>query len=127
MSNPDACQPWGTEDEYYPPVVRFWVWHLEGYVRLKLRQNEPVTWRSWGTTDEGFCEVSETFELSGLVVTCESYRRERDCDGLTERTIRLVCPVHDLAANITSDGIATPDWSPLGESYRDHSAEAMGY
>lgn len=127
MSNPNSCQPWGTEDEYYPQVVRFWSYHLEGYVRLTLRQNTPITWRSFCTTEEGFREVSETYELRGNSVFCESYRCERDCDGLTEETTNFACPVSGLAAYITQDKIGVPEWRRVSGRYRDHSAEAMGY
>jgi hypothetical protein len=128
-STADKCQPWGDEELHGPgpKAVRFWMWHLEDYVKMTLRQGKPLVWRSAGLTEEGFCRIEERYELDGFFVRNVREESGADCDGHYSRTNVYECVVHDLAAHITPDKVGVPKWERVSARQRDYAAEAMGY
>lgn len=123
----DACQPHGYADEELPKVVRFWIWHNDGYVRLTLRDGQSLMWKSRGPTDEGWLEQGEMWRYDDGVVLNESWTDGVDCDGRFSSGGEWMCPWTDLATHITPDKVGTPLWTRVSYSQRDFSAEAMGY
>jgi hypothetical protein len=127
LASADQCQPHGHAADELPKVVRFWVWHTDGYVRLTVRNGQSLTWVSRGPTDEGWSERGEIWRYDDGVLVNESWTDGRDCDGRFATGDEFMCPWTDLAAHVTPDKVGTPKWTRLRAGQRDYSAEAMGY
>lgn len=123
----EACQPCGNAADEVPKVVRFWMWHNGGYVRLTLRDGQSLSWQTRGPTDEGWHAEGETWRYECGVVLNEMWTDGVDCDGRLSTESEFVCPWTDLAAHVTPDKVGTPKWERASAGQRDYSAEAMGY
>jgi hypothetical protein len=112
--------------------ARFWYWHRDGWVRLKVRPGRPLEVYDGGPTDEGFRASFSTFSVWGGEVRAEHYTRERDCDGLVETVRDCWVRVDRLDAREfddpeTGERVAVPEWRTEYARQRDHAAESMGY
>lgn len=117
------------------PNARFWVMVNDGWVKLTLHPEQILTWRSGSPTDEGYSNLTESYQHDGATVTATWYRETWDAGGRYTSGGSLVCAVRDLhAATVDTPydpgefkppGI--PKWMPMERWQRDHSAEAAGY
>jgi hypothetical protein len=120
-------QPLGAESEcYHPSTVRFWMYH-EGYVRMKLREGVKVHCSTRGPTEEGWKSRSQSWLLQRGVLLHWEESYEQDCDGRNSWSWTYRCPVVNLTAFITPDGVHVPRWELIESGQHDYSAEAMGY
>jgi hypothetical protein len=121
------------EKEGRRKVARFWTWHLEGYVRLTVREGKELRWSTRGPTDEGWSSREEIWSLVQGNLWQHIYNDGVDCDGRLSTESAYMCPVDKLAAFLCEDKdlnpsqIRCPSWERRRSSQRDYSAEAAGY
>ncbi len=109
--------------------VRFWTTGPTGdWVRLTVREGDPVAFDRRGPTEEGWSGYGERYALVGDAVECESYSEGRDCDGYTSEWRLSRCAVDRLAVREVEGAPGLlPDWEPVDTRCRDEYAERMGY
>lgn len=110
-------------------TARFWVPHGDSYVRLTLREGESRHHYEWHRTDEGFSSELNVWTFEDGLVRHQNSIDGRDCDGRMTHFYETVCPVVDLSFEPAyyDKTIKVPKWVDRTVSYRDYSAEAMGY
>lgn len=106
--------------------ARFWVWHNDGFVRLKLSPGQAVWFETGGPTDEGYHHEYHYYLNEGDWVRYNYDTESRDCDGRLDTHQSFYCRV-DRLDDIETDGPYVPHWVRLEARQRDYSAEAMGY
>lgn len=124
----------------YPKLTaRFWVFINGGWIKLSIPLNTTYTWRRSEETDEGYRVTCHSWshwpdneEMEKVPeVEWEYSCREKDCDGICDRSGTLTCPVEDLrvvlALGIPNAPGLLPNWKTEESHYRDHAAEAAGY
>ena len=120
--------------------LRIWHYHQglgsidSSWVRLTI-ENDPVEIFSSKETEEGYESSACSYQRDGDTLFLYSQVSSRDCDGRTDWTYELECPI--LRGRIVEEEHPDPEYSPPGgmqpkwghasHSQRDHSAEAMGY
>ena len=113
-------------------ATRFWVWHVEGYVRLALTDSQTLRWSRRGPDDEGWSSRAMTWTLEDGIVTHEEFTDGVDCDGRHSTHWIGRCPVNRLDAYLLDDleqnpaRIRVPEWNETKRGQRDYAAEAMG-
>jgi len=109
-------------------TVRFWVWHLEGWVKLTLKPDQELS-LSWGGPDEeGYSYTSEKYIHEGEQVLYECVIEAQDCDG---RLTNFYSSEWD-GESVRDEGEdpdvnRIPKWVKASSRQRDYVAEAMGY
>jgi len=123
--------------------ARFWTLINGDWIKITLAPGETLEYSHSECTDEGFRSEYQAWHHcpdTGEVYR-ELYTRERDCDGMFERSCEQVAAPDRLASvacveyvqergygrYVDSDTMFRPDWQDLDSYQRDHSAEAMGY
>lgn len=126
----EAIIPFGKRK---PRVARFWWWHEDGWVRLKVREDaEPLHWGTAHLTEEGSHSVFYEWwaDDSGVYYRVDAF--ERDCDGPLSRHGLYRCDWDELDTHLAYDlnghfSHRTPCWEEVETSQRDEYAERMGY
>jgi hypothetical protein len=110
-------------------TARFWTYHIEGMVRVSLRDGESLHHSRSQETDEGWCSEATRWTLENGVVIRETVTDGRDCDGRLTRHYEDQCPVELLASQPAYDApeLMVPTWQDRKSSQRDEYAEAMNY
>lgn len=80
------------------PNAKFWTWHHEGFVRLKLAPGAGIEYSSGGPTEEGWCCQVNTYFYNEdrMVIESKTYEESRDCDGRHSYSNYCECPIEDL-------------------------------
>lgn len=107
--------------------VRFWTFHNDSKVRIKVRPGRPVVIETGGQTDEGYHWSMERLTVEGDTVTLETETDARDCDGRYSTSDRFTCRVDRMDGYVNGYGDRVPDWKRVDSSQRDYTAEAAGY
>ena len=110
--------------------ARFWIWHREGWVRIKLDPYKSLSFSYGGPTDEGWSRYSETLEHDGTGIVCQYCDDGSDCDGRLTRYGMLRCPLESLKVRDCGLDDAPgllPQWEQISQRQRDEFAEAMNY
>tara|TARA_A100001391_G_scaffold195759_2_gene173468 strand:- start:214 stop:564 length:351 start_codon:yes stop_codon:yes gene_type:complete len=114
-----------------PRTARFWVWHLDGWVRLALRDGDEVELRSGGPHEEGWTYTRETYAREGLWIRCRTENAWRDCDGPGGSESDSVCAVGLLQARKGCADLDVPGLLPMWEAgdsaITDVYAQREGY
>ena len=112
-------------------TARFWVWHIDGWVRLQLRDGDTATLRSGGGHEEGWTHTLETYRRDGDVITCEADSRWLDCDGPGGRESDSWCPVLEVRSRLARPDCQAPGplpmWRAGGSTITDVYAQQAGY
>lgn len=109
--------------------ARFWI-YWNGWTKVTLRPDCPMTIHYYGRTDEGWRSITETYTYDGYQVNCERQTRERDCDGLHESYSEHGFIATDpREETMLDDGsvVLCPVWHHRSAGQRDHTAEMAGY
>jgi hypothetical protein len=109
--------------------ARFWTYHIDGMVRLTLRESQSLRHSRWQETDEGWSSEATCWTLENGIITRETITDGRDCDGRLMRSFVDKCPLAMLAAQPAYDApeLMVPVWRDIESSQRDEYAEAAGY
>lgn len=109
--------------------VHLWVYANGDFVKITLSPEETISCCTVEQDEEGFIAEWQSWTHEGTFVSYERYMRQRDCDGLTERTFTATCAIRDIAKIVceTSPRVRLPLWQSVTERYRDHTAEKEGY
>jgi hypothetical protein len=99
-------------------VRRFWVWWNDTAVRVAVKPGETLMLSEGSRTEEGFYRQETTYRVNvgRHTVETETWRRERDCDGLHEGISKSECHWHDLEAEFPT--AETPPWIPAMPKWR---------
>ncbi len=112
----------------------FWIYWRGSWVKICLTRERPrIDLYESYSTEEGFCQHSETYERTskGVIRISESY--EKDCDGPLERFDESFCPFKHLQAPYEAlpEYPDMPDerpvWTRVTAGQRDYYAEMAGY
>jgi hypothetical protein len=118
-------------------TARFWTWLNDGWVKISVPIDKPMTWgKSWNNGEGYSCEHN-TWEWDGSHLTENSGYSGTDCDGRhSSQSNRFVEPerIKSVQCFAWWDnekfpilGMFMPDWTEGKRSQRDYSAEAAGY
>ena len=112
-------------------TARFWIWHVEGFVRLSLRDGHKIEFVSGGAHEEGYSCTVECYSREGDVINYQCSSWGRDCDGGYGDNREFHCHVSQLTADDDGgyDGHAParPAWVKGEACQYDQHAEAAGY
>jgi hypothetical protein len=111
-------------------TTKFWIFHRDGFVRLKLRPGQVIHYGYGGATDEGWSSHGERLEHAGDAILREIVDDGRDCDGRMTHHCSLRCPIDQLAAHdsgLPDQPGLLPAWDRISAGQRDEYAEAAGY
>lgn len=80
------------------PNAKFWIWHRDGFVRLKLAPGASIEYSSGGPTEEGwFCQVNTYFyNEDRMAIESKTYEESRDCDGRHSYSNKCECSIENL-------------------------------
>jgi hypothetical protein len=106
--------------------IRFWTYHRDGFVRIKIAMGETLHHGYREATDEGWYFEGIRWECNSDGILREQVHDGVDCDG------RLTQYHTDFAThcNLNAfeyEGVKLPVWDDVEAHQRDYSAEAMGY
>jgi hypothetical protein len=110
-------------------TTRFWIFYRDGFVRLKLTEDRPLTFGYGGPTNEGWSSFGERYWIEDGTVYRETVEDGRDCDGRMTYTRLTRCPFADLKKrqDVAEAPGGFPSWETISAGQRDEYAEAMGY
>lgn len=129
----------------YPhrPNARFWYWidaagDYDCFVKITLRPDQELSYSRDGLCDEGWSRHYITFQYdaNARMVYVHECTESQDCDGRHSHNWSGECPLESLQAVPADFGdedptvdhsIRKPVWERIGQSQRDHFAEAAGY
>lgn len=80
------------------PNAKFWIWHHEGFVRLKLAPGTGIEYGRGGPTEEGFYSRSDSYYYNDdrMVIEAVLIEDSRDCDGPHRYTNKCECSIENL-------------------------------
>lgn len=87
------------------PNAKFWIWHHDGFVRLRLAPGTGIEYGRGGSTDEGWCTQDNSYYYNEDRMVIESIANEesRDCDGRHSYSHYGECSVENLQHNEPSE------------------------
>lgn len=112
-------------------MVVVWVWFGDGPVRVRVGKR-PVVMSYSEETDEGWASERLEIRREGKYIVCERAYDGRDCDGRLQtgsvcewrprwgRRVSRATPMHPR-------DLRFPQWRERSHTFRDHTAERMGY
>lgn len=80
------------------PNAKFWIWHHEGFVRLKLAPGGEIQFGYGGHTDEGYSSRSSGYYYNEdrMVIEATHHEDSRDCDGPHSWSNKCECSIQNL-------------------------------
>jgi hypothetical protein len=110
-------------------AVRFWDFHHGSPVRLTMHPGDVLSQRFYAETEEGYKITCHDWTHDGDQIVYTHHVEEKDCDGKTEHTNTVVCPLNRLDAGTDGGrpGLYFARWEGQDSSQRDHAAEAARY
>jgi len=111
-----------------PRNARFWIFHIEGYVKITLAPGDFLHHSRGWNHDEGWTVEFFTLAYDGAVVEMSGGTDGTDCDGRMETAHAYECKLALLKVHeVEGTEIKFPQWDHVSASQRDHTAEAAGY
>lgn len=114
---------------------RFWMFHNDSWVKIKVKENEVLDIAFGGPDEEGFCWEEISFFVEDGRLFLEWDRQMQDCDGRYDISGESVCKIIDGKLDLKPcadpdngpPGGMVPNWENVNMWQRDYSAEAAGY
>ena len=116
-------------------TYRFWTWVCDGWVRIKLKPEQTLTWGCHEPHEEGYSATCICWEHDGETITEHYATYGSDCDGRHQdnRTTfhhvadHSVFEVYDGELDTHGNVIRVPAWQQGECSQYDEFAELAGY
>src|SRR5262245_13524241 len=101
-------------------TARFWIWHNDGWVRMKITdRDQAFEVVSGGPNEEGFSYTYQRFWIEGDCVFREVVTDARDCDGPLETYDIYRAYGTELECERGDDNHRRPKWEHLEGHRRD--------
>lgn len=108
---------------------KFWDFINNSHVRLKIKPGQVLQWHRRGWNGEGYSWEEQMWYVQDSILRNEYCSGARDCDGSHRSGGILVCPLNELAEDVSfhDPAIKKPNWRKEEDWQRDAFAEQNNY